>query len=502
MSDPTPPTADSPIEPGDVSADAMTEPVVEAVTKSMTERDAPAVTEPVVEPVVQPVTESVTEPSVDSAAASLPTEPDDATLRRRTQEEHEAAKAAPNPTETVVPAPGMLSAPAVVPTPSKGSTARLALTLGCAVLGVLTVFLVNRNYRAPATQVPTGPAPVAAQAPSPANPPENTVVAPLAPVVFTPGPPEPPADLAIYRSELISAARPYVDIAPTGIVENPEMWSSHFYGPSDLPASQTPPIDAGNEALCMVAQINLADLPDLPKPDKETSGPIHRFPKGGVLQFWLAMAPAGSPTGWTGGPTFHDTVNQAAQRVTYISEADMATAGAKTIPQSSRCSDGPPARGAAVPLGINFSVQWHVPETTDSRFSSAMPYLAGALGAADPSEFYRALGSINGYLGSDGGAQLGGFNRLVEQDPRSIDALAGEGARDGRVTDLFEVLLEIHTTQDADDAWAIGFGSQGSGGWWVDPQTLGSLNASGQIPSAFWWDSQPVPVEEETQDGN
>ncbi len=380
--------------------------------------------------------------------------------------------------------------------------AALALAVGCIVLAFATIALLSVNIGQSRNR-PKAPAAVpvaAASGPVAAPAPENTVVAPLAPVSFTPGPPAIPGDLNLYANELKASIRPYIAVEFGEIVDAAKPWSSHLYGPSDLPANVKVPVDVNNQALCMVAQINLAELPALPVASGSSTGPITKLPKAGVLQFWLNMVTPGSPTGWTGGPTLQDTVTQKAQRVTYIAPGDMAGA-ATAVPQASTCSDGPPSRGPAVAVAMTFALRWNAPETTDARFDTALPYLAGALRAPNTDEFYRALGSINGWLNNDTMAQIGGFNRLVSQDPRSIDALAGEGARDGLATDLYEVLFEVHSAEDPGGTWSVGFGTQGTGGWWVDPSEIAKVSKTGDLTSAFWWDAQAAPAEETTNGG-
>jgi Domain of unknown function (DUF1963) len=376
--------------------------------------------------------------------------------------------------------------------------AKGVVAVGCAVMLLATVVLLNRNIgKVPLPSLePVPVASAAASSPIAAPTPENTVVPPLGAAQFNPPVPQVPADLGVYQAELSSAARPVIAIDYTGLVNDPKPWSSHLFGPSDLPAGRSVPVDRSSQALCMVAQINLADLPKLPATTAQRVGSITALPATGVLQFWLTLAPVGSAAGWTGGPSFQATVNEPAQRVTYVSAADMAGSKTTSVPQSERCGDGAPARGPAVALAMNFTQLWQVPETTDARFDSALPFLAGAL-RNNADEFYRALGSINAWLGTESPAQIAGFNRLVSQDPRAIDSYLDEDTRPGLATDLFEVLFEIHTSEDPEGAWAVGFGAQGTGGWWVDPSEVAALTTSRDLPSAFWWESNVVPVEDE-----
>jgi Domain of unknown function (DUF1963) len=398
--------------------------------------------------------------------------------------------------------PGSLTPPAsssittFLPVERNQRRAALLLSAGCVVLAMATVGLLSANIgKSRNRSNAPGPVPVAAASgPVAAPAPENTVVAPLAPVKFTPGPPAIPGDLNVYATELTASIRPFVAVELGEVITETKPWSSHLYGTSDLPANTKVPVDINNQALCMIAQINLAELPALPVASGPSTGPITRLPKAGVLQFWLNMASPGSPTGWTGGPTLQETVSQKAQRVTYIAPGDM-TGSTNSVPQASTCTDGPPSRGPAVAVAMTFAVKWNAPETTDARFDSSLPYLAGALRAPNTDEFYRALGSINSWLSNDTMAQIGGFNRLVSQDPRSIDSLQGEGARDGLATDLYEVLFELHSSEDPGGTWSVGFGTQGTGGWWVDPSELAKVSKTGDLNSAFWWDAQAAPAE-------
>ncbi len=400
-----------------------------------------------------------------------------------------------------LPSPYAAVSPPIAPIEPSAHRAKTVLTAACVVMGLIAIGTFR--YNADRRPVTTLALVVAAGSASPvaAPTPESTVVPSLAFSSFIPAAPAVPADLSVYNAEFTSSARPYIAVDYTGIIENAEAWSSHLFGPSDIPATQSVPLDINNEPLCMVAQLNLADLPVLPVTTTERTGTVTKLPKAGMLQFWLKMVPVGSDTGWTGGPTLQETVNQPAQRVTYVSPEDMAASSPKMVPQNDTCSDGPPSRGPTVALAMNFSLQWNVPETTDARFDSALPFLAGALRAADSSEFYRALGSINSWLGTEGPAQIGGFNRLVDRDPRTIDAFLDDDVREGLATDLFEVLFEMHSADDPDSAWSVGFGAQGTGGWWVDPVDVAKVTKSGTIVSAFWWDAQVVPdsVEGETE---
>jgi Domain of unknown function (DUF1963) len=395
----------------------------------------------------------------------------------------------------VPPSPPPAVEPSIASGSKPGQKGRIILLVGCVILATATVGLLQRNYGKTKSFSTIATLPAAAPSgPVAAPAPENTVVSPLVPVKFTPGPPAVPADLGVYQPELSASIRPYLAVTFGDPITDPKPWSTHLYGASDLPTNLQAPVDGNNQALCMVAQINLADLPAMPVANA-VSGPITKWPKAGLLQFWLGLSPAGSPTGWTGGPSLQETVNQPGQRITYVAPADMVAAPAKSLPPAAQCTNNPPSRGGAVTLGLSFALKWNAPETTDARFDSAVPYLAGALRAPNTAEFYRALGSINGWLTNDTNAQIGGFNRLVSQDPRSIDALAGEGTRDGLATDLFEVLFEIHTAEDENGTWSIGFGSQGTGGWWADPSTVAGLTKTTTVPSAFWWDAQVVPAD-------
>lgn len=341
-------------------------------------------------------------------------------------------------------------------------------------------------------------APVGSIAPASASP--DTVVAPLNQVTFDPAAPDVGPDLLAYQAELGEALRPVINIEYSDIVDAPAAWSSHLYGPSDMPTSLSAPIDETGQALCMIAQINLADLPALPAAQGNAST-LQSLPRTGMLQFWLALEQPGS-AGWTGGPTFAETADNPRQRITYVAAADMVDPPAKRVESAGRCSSGPPAKGPVVSLGMEFSLAWNAPETTDNRFDSALPQLAGAF-RASPDEFYRAVGSINALLGPTPSAQLGGFNRLVNQDPRSIGVtFSEEEDRTAPLTDLYEVLFEVHASVGENDRWNVGFGNEGSGGWWADPKDVARLedptgpNAarSAVLPSAFWWDGQVAPA--------
>jgi hypothetical protein len=392
--------------------------------------------------------------------------------------------------------------PVVVSEPGGSSAipfARPILAGLTAIAVIASLFLLIDRSGTPKS-VPT---PVAVASPViPVATPINTVVPPLETVSFNPPVKGVPGDLSAYAPELIRAARPLIAIDYKAIVDDPKPWSSHMYGTADLPAGVSVPVDETGQPLCMVAQINLSELPTLPTVSGNAST-VAVLPKAGMLQFWLAIDPPGG-TGWTRGPRFEDTVAQPRQRVVFISAADTAKAPQTRSPVASRCAGNPPAQGPVVALSMDFSVKWNVPETTDSRFDSALPLLAGALRATPADEFYRALGSINEWLGPTTNAQLGGYNRLVNQDPRAIEIFNGEDVRDGILTDAFEVLFELHSAVDENEGWSIGFGTQGSGGWWADPRLIARLadadgptgGRSGSVQSAFWWDAQAAAPEE------
>jgi uncharacterized protein YwqG len=294
--------------------------------------------------------------------------------------------------------------------------------------------------------------------------------------------------------------RPLINVEYDEIVDDPKPWSSHIYGPSDLPAGMSAPVDEAGQALCMVAQINLAELPDLPTVQGNPST-IARLPKAGVLQFWLALSNTGA-AGWSGGPTLAETADNPKQQVTYISQADVQQAPAVRQPVADRCSSNPPAQGPVVTIGMKFSIGWNVPETTDARFDLDLPTLAGSLRANPPDEFYRATNAINALLGATPSAQIGGFNRLVNSDPRTIGVDSEDESRVAPITDSFEVLFEMQSTDDSDEKWAIGFGNAGAGGWWANPKDIMKLadpdgptaGRSGKVRSAFWWDAQVSPA--------
>ena len=364
------------------------------------------------------------------------------------------------------------------------------------------VALLLRNVSAnPSTTI----APVSVAAPAgsivPISASPDTVVAPLNQVSFDPGPPEVGTDLVAYQAELSEGLRPVINVEYSDIVQSPAPWSSHLYGTADMPSSLSVPIDETGQALCLVAQVNLADLPALPLAQGNAST-LQSLPRTGMLQFWLALEPPGSQ-GWTGGPTFAETADNPRQRVTYVSASDMTAAPAKRVESSSRCASGPPAKGPVVTLGMQFNLAWNAPETTDNRFDSSLPQLAGAL-RSQPDEFYRATAAINALLGPTPAAQFGGFNRLVNQDPRTVGANLEDEARIAPITDLYEVLFEVHPSVGDNDRWTVGFGNQGSGGWWTDPKDLARLEdptgANGGkstiVKSAFWWDGQVAPVVE------
>jgi Domain of unknown function (DUF1963) len=498
--------APDPEKPGTVHPDELDSGQIEGLDTKIVEVKAGEVGTVVAESVVA---ESVVAESV--VAESVVAEPEPETVRVEVVE-----------TVHVVPAPGdpdlgdsvggklQWNDPLpVVPVPIQepgGSSAipyaRLLLVGGTAIAVLASLFLLlDRSSKQKSAVVPV---PVAAPVIA-VSAPINTVVPPLDTVVFTPPVDGVPGDLAAYAPELIKAARPLIAIDYTAIVDDPKPWSSHMYGTADLPSSVSVPVDETGQPLCMVAQINLSELPALPAVSGNAST-VAALPKAGVLQFWLAIDPPGG-TGWTRGPRFEDTVAQPRQRVVFISEADMAEPPQTRSPSASRCAGNPPAQGPVVALAMEFSVKWNVPETTDSRFDSALPLLAGALRSTPADEFYRALGSINEWLGATSNAQLGGYNRLVNQDPRAIEIFNGEDVRDGILTDAFEVLFELHSAVDENEGWSIGFGSQGSGGWWADPRQIARLadvagptgGRSGSVQSAFWWDAQagaPAVVEE------
>ncbi len=405
------------------------------------------------------------------------------------------------PLDPLVAVPGAPPA-TVVSGPPKAprSFARLAM----ATLTMLTLIgalglLLNRVADNSPVVTPVPVASPASGAITPVSPSPNTVVAPLNQVSFDPAPPEAGADLAAYAGELSESLRPVINVEYSNIVAAPPPWSSHLFGPADIAASLPAPVDAAGKPLCMVAQINLADLPAMPASQGNAST-LTSLPREGVLQFWLSLDPtAGGSLNLA--PSFVETTSNLRQRVTYISAADTAIPPAKQLPAESSCSNSPPAKGPAVTIGMAFSLGWNAPETTDNRFDSSLPTLAGALRAIPADEFYRATGAINSLLGVTPAAQFGGFNRLVNQDPRTILVTFEGESHTGVATDAYEVLFELHSEIDEDERWDIGFGSDGTGGWWADPREVARLadpagvtgGRSGIVPSAFWADSQIAP---------
>jgi hypothetical protein len=398
------------------------------------------------------------------------------------------------------------TSPAAYPTMSVGppkaprSISRLVmagLTM-VTLIGALGL-LLNRVATTPPAITPVPVANPASGVITPVSPSPNTVVAPLNQVSFTPGPPQIGADLSAYSGELSESFRPVINVKYSAIVAEPLPWSSHLFGPADLPASLQIPADITGKPLCMVAQINLADLPAMPVVQGNAST-LTSLPRAGLLQFWLALdTSVGSSLNLA--PSFVETTTNLRQRVTYISAADSAIAPAKRVPSEASCSGSPPAKGPAVSIGMAFSLGWNVPETTDNRFDSSLPTLAGALRAVPADEFYRATGAINSLLGATPAAQFGGFNRLVNQDPRTVLVTFEGESHTGVATDAYEVLFEIHADVDDDERWDIGFGNDGTGGWWADPKEIARLadpagvvgGRSGIVPSAFWADSQLAP---------
>jgi Domain of unknown function (DUF1963) len=407
--------------------------------------------------------------------------------------------AAPVVEAAVVPeAPTQPNETLVPPAPRRPPRSTARLVMICVTMLTLVAALGLLLRRVSVGPKAITPVSVASQTPAavtPAEPPADTVVAPLSQVAFTPAPPAIGADLKSYESELTEALRPVINVTYTGIVENPQPWSSHLFGISDMPASLSAPVDETGQALCMVSQINLADLPALPAAQGNGST-LSGLPRTGVLQFWLALESPGS-AGWTGGPTFAETADNPRQKITFISAADVASAPAKRLPMNPKCSSRPPAKGPAVALGMSFANAWNQPETTDNRFDSSFPLLAGTL-RSNSTEFYRANGAISSLLGPTPVAQIGGFNRLVNQDPRVVGASFAEDDRVGVATDVYEVLFEVHPSADENDRWNVGFGNEGSGGWWADPKEVAKLaeatgvtgGRSGIVKSAFWWDGQ------------
>ncbi len=407
-----------------------------------------------------------------------------------------------------VPGPPMVGPPVGPPRAPRAPRSISRMVMAGLTLFTLTAAMAVLLGRvAQDTQVAV-PVPVAnpAGVVTPVTPSINTVVAPLNQVAFTPAPPEPGPDLSAYSGELLEAFRPVINVDYTEIVDSPAPWSSHLFGPADLPASLTPPVDQTGKPLCMIAQINLADLPAMPT-TQGNSSTLASLPKAGMLQFWLSIDQTAG-TGLNLAPSFVETAANLRQRVTYVSATDMASAPAKRVPSEVTCSNSPPARGPAVTVGMTFSLAWTVPETTDNRFDSSLPTLAGAL-RSNVDEFYRATGAINSLLGVTPPSQLGGFNRLVNQDPRTVLVTFEGESHTGVATDAYEVLFEIHSQADDNERWDIGFGNEGTGGWWADPKEIAKLadadgitgGRSAIIPSAFWADSQaaPIPTDEETE---
>ncbi len=396
---------------------------------------------------------------------------------------------------TSAPVPPPFTTPVSNQGRSRPIMAGLTLVTLVAAIGLL---LRNVSADPSTTLAPVSvAAPVGSIAPASASP--DTVVTPLNQVTFDPAPPDAGPDLLAYQAELAEAVRPVINVEYSDIIDSPTVWSSHLYGTSDLPASLSAPVDETGQPLCMVAQLNLADLPALPAAQGNAST-LQSLPRTGMLQFWLALEPPGK-AGWTGGPTFAETADNPRQRVTFVAGSDMVGEPAKRVASAGRCSSGPPAKGPVVALGMRFSLAWNAPETTDNRFDSALPQLAGAL-RAQPDEFYRATASINALLGSNPAAQMGGFNRLVNQDPRTIGVSFEDETRVAPLTDVYEVLFEVHASVGENDRWNVGFGNEGSGGWWADPKDVARLaeptgpngGRSAILPSAFWWDGQVAPV--------
>jgi hypothetical protein len=93
---------------------------------------------------------------------------------------------------------------------------------------------------------------------------------------------------------------------------------------------------------------------------------------------------------------------------------------------------------------------------------------------------------------------------LVNQDPRTVGVNLEDEARTAPITDLYEVLFEIHPSVGENDRWNVGFGNEGAGGWWADPKDVAALadpsgptqGRSAVVKSAFWWDGQVAPIVE------
>ena len=263
------------------------------------------------------------------------------------------------------------------------------------------------------------------------------------------------AALAPYRAALEKTRRPVARIALEAMATD-DATVSKVGGRAWWPAGQPAPTSDQGMTLVLLAQLNFAELPDMPG-----------YPRTGLLQFFIALDDYYG-AGFDGPGEEDGLAEQRGFRVMYW--PDISGPSEPLSPPIKRADDYSP-HDPRVPRRMRFQLDSEPLSAADHRFHALMG--GDAFAAFDAWSRERGLSRAQSdqlyndvYATLDGaGHKLGGYPSFTQEDPRR--------------SDRFELLLQL----DSDDQMM--WGDSGVGGFFIAPGDLARADFSRVL---YTWD--------------
>ena len=246
-------------------------------------------------------------------------------------------------------------------------------------------------------------------------------------------------ELEPLRTTIAATLQPFIKLIPQPQEANQlTFWQSKLGGLPYLPKTQSYPTDSKGQPLCLLAQLNFAEIPKL-----------NGFPTTGILQFYIADDDFL-------GLDFDRQISQQNFRVLYFSDIlqteEHLTTDFSFLPETQYFP-------LATPCALQFESSCEPVGIMDYQFDKYLSELDESL--------YEEYAE---YFSSDG-HELGGYAYFTQEDPR---AYLTEG-------ELYRLLLQL----DSDDSIDLMWGDSGVGNFFIKDEDLKNLNFSNVL---YNWD--------------
>lgn len=277
-----------------------------------------------------------------------------------------------------------------------------------------------------------------------------------------------PAELMPFRAQIDRSEQTYVAIAANK-QSGTSPWQSKFLGAPYMPQGQPYPHGADGKPLILLAQINFAEMPNLP--DYPTSGIVQFFTSQEESSEHIYGALQATPDPVGARSAFNHMLDQRYFRVIYHANVVADATKLSTPDASSRHDPGLPIMDEAA---LRFETRREAVTVQDYRFGQFLGKPAGEFFAQFMAKESAVATAYISYAGNWPLAKIGGYTNLVQHDPRLHTP-----------NEDWLILLEIRSAGSDDDV-DIAWGDNGVGVFFIRRADLQRRDFS---KVAYHWDN-------------